>query len=73
MSCPSMAAELAFGLPTVFQTTEKWQTVVKGQTFDVGECAQRIHTGVAATLFVCRTGPFVEVGLPALEAIWNAS
>ena len=40
-----LAAELAFGIPTVFQTTEKWQTVVKGQTFDLGECAQRIYTG----------------------------
>ena len=43
------AAELGFGLPTVFKAPEKWHTVVKGQTFDVVQCAQRIYTGVAAS------------------------
>ena len=43
------AAELSFGLPAAFSTLEDWQTGIKGQVFDVVQCAQRIYTGAAAS------------------------
>ena len=44
----AQAAELVFGLPTAFTEQDKWTTDVKGHTFDVVQCAQRIYTGLAA-------------------------
>ena len=44
----TQAAQLSFGLPTVFSAPEDWQTEIKGHVFDVVQCAQRIYTGAAA-------------------------
>ncbi|CAL1146234.1 unnamed protein product, partial [Cladocopium goreaui] len=42
------AAELTFGLPTVFRAPEDWQAEMKGEVFDLVQCSQRIYTGDAA-------------------------
>ena len=43
----TQAAELTFGLPAVFRTPEDWQAEIKGEVFDLVQCAQRIYTGAA--------------------------
>ena len=45
----TQAAELTFGLPAVFRTPEDWQAEMKGEVFDLVQCAQRIYTGAAAS------------------------
>jgi len=44
----TQAAELTFGLPTVFRAPEDWQAEMKGEVFDLVQCSQRIYTGDAA-------------------------
>jgi len=44
----TQAAELTFGLPTVFRAPEVWQAEMKGEVFDLVQCSQRIYTGDAA-------------------------
>ena len=44
----TQSAELTFGLPAVFRTPEVWQAEMKGEVFDLVQCAQRIYTGAAA-------------------------
>ena len=39
------AAQLDFGLPTVFDALGTWHTEIKGYTFDIVHCAQQIYTG----------------------------
>jgi hypothetical protein len=46
----TQAADLTFGLPAVFRTPEHWQTEIKGEVFDLVQCAQRIYTGAAASM-----------------------
>ena len=41
------AAQLDFGLPTVFDALGTWRTEIKGYTFDIVHCAQQIYTGTA--------------------------
>ena len=50
----AQAAELTFGLPTVFRAPEEWTTEVKGEVFDLVQCSQRIYTGDAAANFPTR-------------------
>jgi len=54
----AQAAELTFGLPTVFRAPEDWTTEMKGEVFDLVQCFQRIYTGDAANTSQASQAPF---------------
>ena len=52
------AADLTFGLPTVFRAPEDWTIEMKGEVFDLVQCSQRIYTGDAANILQAVQAPF---------------